>query len=141
MGLIMLQLLRAAGAAQVIVTDAIPFRLELAKKFGAGMPSMLRKETLSRRYEISSGWSGRCRGGNRYPSAFQNACDVLKEGGALVVIGMFSKKVKKWISLFCITRSRLSMDQKGEKRDTKKPPASGGQETSNHSDDHPSVST
>ena len=47
------------------------------------------------------------------PSAFQSACDVLKEGGALVVIGMFSKKVKEVDLSFLYYKEPIIYGSKG----------------------------
>ena len=114
MGLIMLQMLKAAGASQVIVTDAIPFRLELAKKFGAGHAiNVTEGDPVQKIRNLLPAGADVVVEATGNPSAFQNACDVLKEGGALVVIGMFSKKVKEVDLSFLYYKEPIIYGSKG----------------------------
>ena len=46
-------------------------------------------------------------------AAFQNACEVLKEGGALVVVGMYSKKVKEMDLSFFYSKEPTLYGSKG----------------------------
>jgi L-iditol 2-dehydrogenase len=114
MGLIMLQMLKAAGASQVIVTDAIPFRLVLAKKFGAGdVINVTAGDPVQKIRNLLPAGADVVVEATGNPSAFQNACDVLKEGGALVVIGMFSKKVKEVDLSFLYYKEPIIYGSKG----------------------------
>jgi L-iditol 2-dehydrogenase len=95
-GLIMLQVLKAAGAFQVIVVDAIDFRLEMAKKFGAShIVNVMQGDPVQKILDVFPNGGEVVVDATGNPSAFQNACSVIKEGGALIVIGMFSQKVKE----------------------------------------------
>jgi L-iditol 2-dehydrogenase len=98
----------------VIVTDAIPFRLELAKKLGAGHAiNVTDGNPVERIRNLLPAGADVVVEATGNPSAFQNACDVLKEGGALVVIGMFSKKVKEVDLSFLYTKEPILYGSKG----------------------------
>jgi threonine dehydrogenase-like Zn-dependent dehydrogenase len=114
MGLLMLQMLKAAGASQVIVTDTIPFRLQLAKNFGAGHAiNVTEGDPVQRIRDLLPTGADVVVEATGNPSAFQSACDVLKEGGALVVIGMFSKKVKEVDLSFLYYKEPIIYGSKG----------------------------
>lgn len=114
MGLIMLQMLKAAGASQVIVTDTIPFRLELAKRLGANhVVNVTEGDSVQKIRSLFPTGADVVVEATGNPSAFQNACDVLKEGGALIVIGMFSKKVREVDLSFLYYKEPIIYGSKG----------------------------
>ena len=95
MGLIMLQILKLAGASQVIMVDAVDFRLDMAKKFGADRVINVRQEDpVKTILGIFPGGADVVMEATGSPSALQGACDVIKAGGALVCIGVFSGNIK-----------------------------------------------
>jgi threonine dehydrogenase-like Zn-dependent dehydrogenase len=96
MGLIMLQILKIAGFSEVIVVDVIPFRLEMARQFGANhVVNVIERDPVQKILDRFPSGADVVVEATGNPSAFQSACDVIKEGGALVVIRMFSKKIKE----------------------------------------------
>ncbi len=96
MGLVMLQILKLAGASQVIAVDTIDFRLEMAKKFGATHVVNVTKENpINTILKLLPNGADVVMEATGNPLSFQNACDVIKAGGVLISIGMFSSKVKE----------------------------------------------
>jgi L-iditol 2-dehydrogenase len=113
-GLIMLQVLKAAGAFQVIVVDAIDFRLEMAKKFGAShIVNVMQGDPVQKILDVFPNGGEVVVDATGNPSAFQNACSVIKEGGALIVIGMFSQKVKELDLSFLYQKEPVIYGSKG----------------------------
>ncbi len=95
-GLLLLQVLKAAGAYQVLVADAINFRLELAKKMGAShVVNVLQGDPVQKILEIFPKGVDVAYEATGNTAAFQSACSVIREMGALVSMGMFSKKAKE----------------------------------------------
>lgn len=96
MGLIMLQILKLAGASQVIVADTIDFRLEMAKKFGAKhVLNMIQENAVKAILELFPNGADVVMEATGNPLSFPNACNVVKAGGALVSIGIFPDKIKE----------------------------------------------
>ena len=114
MGLIMLQVLKAAGASQVIMVDAIPFRLEMARKLGAGhVVNVTDGDSVQKIRDVFPKGADVVVEATGNPSAFQNACDVLKEGGALVIIGIYGKKIKELDLSFLYNKEPMIYGSKG----------------------------
>lgn len=114
MGLIMLQVLRMAGASQSVMVGTRDFRLEMAKKFGANHVVNVKRENP---VKAILGW---------YPdgadvvieatgnaSAFQICCDVIKEKGSIVSLGIFSEKVKDFDLSFLYRKEPVIYGSKG----------------------------
>ncbi|OGP55576.1 MAG: hypothetical protein A2162_06980 [Deltaproteobacteria bacterium RBG_13_52_11b] len=114
MGLIMLQILKAAGASQVIMVDAIPFRLEMARKLGAShVVNVMEGDSVQKIRDVFPKGADVVVEATGSPSAFQNACDVLKEGGALVIIGIYGKKIKELDLSFLYNKEPVIYGSKG----------------------------
>ena len=95
-GLIMLQTLKLAGASQVIMVGTRDFRLEMAKKFGAThVVNVTQENPVKTILELFPNGADVVMEATGNPLSFQNACDVIKAGGALISIGMFSDKIKE----------------------------------------------
>ena len=96
MGLVMLQILKLAGASQVIVVGTRDHPLELAKKFGAThVVNVTRESPVKAISELFPNGADVVIEATGNPLSFQNACDVIKAGGVLISIGMFSDKIKE----------------------------------------------
>jgi L-iditol 2-dehydrogenase len=114
MGLIMLQLLKLAGAYQAVMVGTRDFRLEMAKTFGAThVVNAKRKDPT----KAILGW---------YPdgvdvvveatgnaSSFQSCSDVIKAKGSLVSFGIFSEKVKEFDLSFLYYKEPVIYGSKG----------------------------
>jgi len=113
-GLIMLQMLRATGASEVVVVDAIDFRLDLAKQLGASdVVNVMREKPVEQILRLFPGGADVVVEATGNPLAFQSACDVVKEGGALVVIGIFSKKITELDLSFLYNKEATIYGSKG----------------------------
>ncbi len=113
-GLILLQVLKAAGAYQVVVADAIDFRLELAKKLGAGhVVNVLQGDPVKKILEVFPKGADVVYEATGNPAAFQSACSLVREVGALVIIGMYSKKVKELDLSFIYEKEPIIYGSKG----------------------------
>lgn len=113
-GLIMLQVLRIGGASQVIAVDSIDFRLEMAKRFGAGhIVNVMQGSPVQKILDLFSNGADVVVEATGNPLSFQNACDVVKEGGALIVIGIFSKKIKEVDLSFLYQKEPVIYGSKG----------------------------
>jgi L-iditol 2-dehydrogenase len=88
-GLLILQVAKLAGADPVFVTDRLPWRLELARKYG-GVPINFEQEDATRRIldqtdglgvdvAIEAAWGG--------PSV-QQAAEIARHGGRVVLVGI-----------------------------------------------------
>lgn len=96
MGLIMLQILKLTGASQVVVVDAVDFRLDMAKQFNANnVVNVLRENPGKAVLKWFPEGADVVVEATGNPLSFQNACDVLKAGGVLINLGIFSKKIKE----------------------------------------------
>ncbi len=95
-GLILLQVLKLAGASQVIVVGTRDSRLEVAKEFGAThVVNITRENPVNVIMELFPSGADVVMEASGNPVAFSNACDVLKDGGTIVSISMFSERVKE----------------------------------------------
>ena len=114
MGLIMLQILKIAGASQVVAVDAIDFRLEMAKKFGAShIVNVMQGSPVQKILDLFPNGGDVVVEATGNPLSFQNACDVVKEGGALIVIGIFPKKIKELDFSFLYQKEPVIYGSKG----------------------------
>jgi threonine dehydrogenase-like Zn-dependent dehydrogenase len=114
MGLIMLQLLKLAGAYRAIMVGTRDFRLEMAKTFGADHVVNVRREDP---VKTILGW---------YPegvdvvveatgsgASFQSCCDVVKARGSIVSVGIFSDKAKELDLSFLYQKEPVIYGSKG----------------------------
>jgi len=114
MGLIMLQLLKLAGAYRAIMVGTRDFRLQMAKQFGANHVVNVRREDP---VKAILGW---------YPdgadvvveatgngSSFQTCCDVVKAKGAIVSLGIFSDRAKEFDLSFLYLKEPVIYGSKG----------------------------
>lgn len=94
-GLMAVTIARAAGAGQILVTDADPRRLELAKQLGAdfafdakdaGWPDEVRRITHNQGPQILLEMSG-------HPTAIRDGFKALRNGGTAALLGLPSKPV------------------------------------------------
>jgi L-iditol 2-dehydrogenase len=113
-GLIMLQVLKMAGAYEAVMVGTRNFRLEMAKSFGATHAVNVRRESA---VETITGW---------YPdgvdivaeaagstSALQDCFGVLKSGGSMVVFGMFGERMKEFDPSFLYHKEPIIYGSKG----------------------------
>lgn len=113
-GLIMLQVLKLAGAYQAVVVGARDSRLEVAKAFGANHVVNVKREDPTK---AILGW---------YPdgvdlaveatgdaSSFQSCCDVIKARGILISFGIFSEKIKEFNLSFLYQKEPTIYGSKG----------------------------
>lgn len=88
-GLLILQLLNAAGAGAVFATDILPWRLKLAERWG-GIPvrfdkqdpiALIHKETRGRGVDVAieAAWGG---------ESVTQAAEVVRHGGRVVLVGI-----------------------------------------------------
>ncbi len=88
-GLLVLQVARLAGADPVFISDRLPWRLELARKYG-GLPLNCDKENLSRRIldqthglgvdvAIEAAWGA---------DSVAEAAEIARPGGRVVLVGI-----------------------------------------------------
>jgi len=95
-GLIMLQLIKLAGASQVIMVGTRDFRLGMAKKFGAThVVNVTQENPVKTILELFPNGADVVMEATGNPLSFPDACAVIKPGGALVSMGLFSGKVKE----------------------------------------------
>ena len=114
MGLIMLMMVRMAGAFEIVAVDAIPFRLEMAKRLGAThVVNVMEGNAVEKIRGLFSAGADIVIEATGNPAAFQNACDVLKEPGALVVIGIYSKPIKELDLSFLYNKEPVIYGSKG----------------------------
>jgi len=95
-GLMAVTIARAAGAGKILVTDANPARLELAKKLGAdyawsaadeGWPDEARRVTHDQGPQVLLEMSG-------HPKAIRQGFASLRNGGTAALLGLPSKPVE-----------------------------------------------
>jgi threonine dehydrogenase-like Zn-dependent dehydrogenase len=95
MGQIMLQILKLKGTAQVVMVGTRDLRLEMAKSFGADHVVNIKQEDP---VKAILGWYQEgvevVVEATGIASSLQNCCDVVKQQGAIVSLGIFSEKVK-----------------------------------------------
>ncbi|MFC1976805.1 zinc-binding dehydrogenase [Chloroflexota bacterium] len=113
-GLIMSQVLKMAGASQVIVVGTRDSRLKVAQEFGAThVINITRENPVKAILELFPNGADVVMESSGNPLAFSNACDVLKDGGTLVSIGMFSDKVKELDLNFLYQKEAIIYGTKG----------------------------
>ncbi len=113
-GLIMLQVLKMAGAYEAVMVGTRDFRLEMAKRFGATHVVNVKRESA---VEAILGW---------YPdgidvvaeaagttSALQDCFGVLKSGGSLISFGMFGDRIKEFDPSFFYHKEPIIYGSKG----------------------------
>jgi len=113
-GLIMLQVLKMAGAYEAVMVGTRNFRLEMAKRFGATHVVNVKRESVMERIV---GW---------YPdgmdvvaeaagtsSALQDCFRVLKSGGSLIAFGIFGDTIKDFDPSFLYHKEPVIYGSKG----------------------------
>lgn len=113
-GLIMLQVLKMAGAYEAVMVGTRDFRLEMAKSFGATHVVNVKRESAA---ETILGW---------YPdgmdvvveaagstSALQDCFGVLKSGGSMIAFGMFGDRIKEFDPSFLYLKEPIIYGSKG----------------------------
>jgi threonine dehydrogenase-like Zn-dependent dehydrogenase len=105
-GPIGLSALAAAKAfdAKVLITDVVPYRLEVAKKMGADFVVDTSKEDLVKRVmDLTAGEGAdkvfECVGGHAHDVTLKQAMEVVRTAGRIVVVGMVSTPPYKQIDL------------------------------------------
>lgn len=87
-------LLAKASGARVVVTDTLGYRLEAAKKLGADVAINVEKEDLIRKINELTNGEGVDKVieavGGRQDITLQQATQIVKRGGLIVVVGTFS---------------------------------------------------
>jgi len=114
MGLIMLQLLKLAGAYRAIMVGTRDFRLEMAKKFGANHVVNVRRDdpvkTILGWYTDGADVVVEATGNG--PS-FQSCCNVVKAKGAIVSLGIFSDRAREFDLSFLYLKEPVIYGSKG----------------------------
>jgi len=113
-GLIMLQLLKMAGAHQAVMVGTRDFRLRLAREFGASHvvnvktqdPVQEMLEWFPDGVDVVVEASGNAR-------ALQDCFNVVKPSGAVVVFGIFSDKIKEFDPSFLYFKEPVVYGSKG----------------------------
>jgi len=87
-------LLAKASGAKVFVTDTVDFRLEVAKRLGADITINIEKENLLEKIQELTDGEGVCKVieavGGRQDITLQQAVQIGRRGGLIVVVGNFS---------------------------------------------------
>jgi L-iditol 2-dehydrogenase len=88
-GLMTLQSVKARGATDVIITDLEPFRLELAKKFGATHTVNAKEvDAVQKVLELTNGGADVVMEAVGAPVTIQQTIKMAKPGAVIVLIGM-----------------------------------------------------
>ncbi len=88
-GLMTLQVVKARGATEIIVTDLEPFRLELAKKLGATLTINAREEDpVNKVLEYTDGGADVIMEAVGAPQTIQQTIKMARPGAVIVWIGM-----------------------------------------------------
>lgn len=95
LGLLMLQVIKLKNPGRIIVTDAKPARLEIAKRLGADVTiDVTAEDPAARIKELTDGYG--CDvfiEATGYPAAVQQGLDALRKLGTMVVFGVFGSPV------------------------------------------------
>ncbi len=102
MGLLLLQLLRHAGAGPVTVVDKVPARLEVARKLGAARTVTDATTLGGARFEIAVDATG-------VPEAIETAIGLLGRGGRMLVFGVAPAEATVRVSPFRIYNDELTI--------------------------------
>ncbi len=95
-GLIMLQVLKLTSASQIVLVDIVDFRLDMAREFGAThIVNGRQVNPVKAILELFPDGADVVMEATGNPVSFPNACYVVKSGGAIVSIGVFSGKIKE----------------------------------------------
>ncbi|MBW2339345.1 MAG: alcohol dehydrogenase catalytic domain-containing protein [Deltaproteobacteria bacterium] len=114
MGLIMLQILKITGASEAAAVDTIDFRLEMAKKFGANhVVNAITEDPVKLIPQWFPGGADVVVEATGNTSSFKKACAVIKPGGALINIGMYSKKLMEFDLSFLYEKEAIIYGSKG----------------------------
>jgi len=113
-GLIMLQLLKMAGAHEAVMVGTRDFRLEMAKTFGAGFvvnvnrqdPVQAMMDRFPEGIDVVVEASGNAR-------VLQQCFEVVRPNGAVVVFGIFSEKIDDFDPSFLYTKEPIIYGSKG----------------------------
>jgi threonine dehydrogenase-like Zn-dependent dehydrogenase len=113
-GLIVLQLLKMAGAYRTVMVGTRDFRLDLAKQFGAHYTVNVKQEdpvaAILRRFPHGVDLVVEASGNAR---VLKDCVNVLKPGGAIVVFGMFSDRIKEFDPSFLYYKEPVLYGSKG----------------------------
>jgi len=113
-GLIMLQVLKMAGAYEAVVVGTRDFRLEMAKMFGANHVVNVKRqdpvEAILKSYPDGIDTAVEAAGTT---NSFQSSCRVLKAGGSLIAFGLFSERIKDLDLTFLYEREVTIYGSKG----------------------------
>jgi L-iditol 2-dehydrogenase len=117
MGLLILQILKLAGAYEAVAVDTIDFRLDIAKMFGANhVVNALKEDSV----KAILGWypdgADVVVEATGNPSSFQNACGVIAAKGELLSIGILSRKIKEMDLSFLYSKEPTIYGSKGGAR-------------------------
>lgn len=113
-GLIMLQLLKMAGAYKAVMVGTRDFRLELAKQFGADLVVNVKNEDPAKTIldwcpegvDLALEASGKAK-------VLEDCIDVLKPGGSIVVFGIFSDRLSDFDPSFLYHKEPVIYGSKG----------------------------
>lgn len=113
-GMIMLQLLKMAGASKAVMVGTRDFRLEMAKKFGADLVVNVKKEDPAKTIfdwcpegiDLIVEASGQA-------TVLEDCINVLKPGGSIVVFGIFSDRIKNFDPSFLYYKEPVLYGSKG----------------------------
>ncbi len=113
-GLIMLQLLKMAGAYRAVMVGTRDFRLDLAKQFGASQVVNVKKEdpvkAIMQWYPEGVDLVIEASGISR---VLEDCVKVVKPGGAIVVFGIFSDKISDFDPSFLYYKEPVIYGSKG----------------------------
>ena len=113
-GLIMLQLLKMAGAYEAVMVGTRDFRLDMAKKFGAGFVVNVKRQepvqAIMDRFpegiDVVVEASGNAK-------VLKDCFEVVRPNGAVVVFGIFSEKIEAFDPSFLYTKEPIIYGSKG----------------------------
>ncbi|MEW6671803.1 MAG: alcohol dehydrogenase catalytic domain-containing protein [Thermodesulfobacteriota bacterium] len=113
-GLIMLQLLKMAGAYQAVMAGTRDFRLQMARNFGASHVVNVREQdpvqTILKWFPDGVDVVVEASGSAR---ALQSCFDVVKPSGAVVVFGIFSDRLRDFDPSFLYYKEPVIYGSKG----------------------------
>ena len=113
-GLIMLQIFKITGATEAAAVDTIDFRLEMAKKFGANhVVNAMREDPVKLIMDWFPGGAHVVVEATGNTLSFPRACAVIKPGGVLINIGMYSKKLSELDLSFLYEKEAIIYGSKG----------------------------
>ena len=114
LGLYAIAMAREMGAAQIIVVDALPPRLELAKQFGADHLLDVRKTSPGERLEQVLGWTNSLGADVAIevagvPAAVAEGVSLLRNGGRYLCVGNINKGQETSFDPSHVVRGQLTV--------------------------------